>query len=193
MKKHLSLTTIFAFILIFGQAQTALKNSVYAGYGRGSFPMIGLLFGTSVITIIPLGNTTEPSSIRSSGVIYLGFQHSMSDKISIEGKYSYEKISLSWKENQTLGIQSYSDHINTITAGIRYTYSAHNKLKFYGRTDIGYLWYYKSNPSDYDISFSKFAFQLTPIGLSYGKNLRGFCELGFGHLGLINGGISCSF
>jgi hypothetical protein len=154
--------------------------------------MIGVLVSNWTIPII-FGVSTMPSSTRSSGVINIGYQRSLSDRIAIEGTYSHEKISLSWDENSTYVYQSFNDKLNTIMVGVKFKYTLNGKIELYGRTDLGYLWYHQSNQSDYTITFSNFAFQITPIGLSFGKALRGFCEFGFGHLGIINFGINYNF
>ena len=40
---------------------------------------------------------------------------------------------------------------------------------------------------------TKIAYQLTPIGISVGKGFGVFAEVGYGYLGIVNGGIRITF
>lgn len=192
VKKYLFLIVTYILLFNFIHAQDTLKNSVYFGYGRGSAPMFSIILGSGITTMVTFGMYEAPST-KTTGIINIGYQHLLSKRFSLGGTYSYEKITLSWDANSTSDFQSFSDNINTIMASMRYKYTVDKPVELYGRIDLGYQWYNQSNPSDYVVEFSNFGFQFTPFGLSYGKNWRGFFELGFGNLGLINFGINCNF
>jgi hypothetical protein len=192
MKNHLFLTFTYACLFVNVDAQDELKNSIYLGYGGGSFPQIEVIVNNMFNTALTFGQAM-PNSIKSSGVIYLGYQHSLSSRIALGGTFSNEKILLAWEGNKVYRAQSFSDNINTIMASLRFKYNLYSMFTLYGRADFGILWYRQSNSSDFIYSFSHKAFQLTPIGLSFGNALGGFCELGLGHLGIINFGIHYNF
>jgi hypothetical protein len=192
MKNHLFLTITCTCLFMNVNAQDELKNSIYLGYGGGSFPQIEVFVNNMFNSALTFGQAM-PSSIRSSGVMYLGYQHSLSRRIAFGGTYSHEKIFLAWEGNNVFRAQSFSDNINTAMASLRFKYNFYSMVTLYGRADFGILWYRQSNPSDFTYSFSNKAFQLTPIGLSFGNSLGGFCELGIGHLGIINFGIHYNF
>ena len=155
--------------------------------------MFGIIAGSVVTTMVTFGVYMGPTTVKTTGIINLGYQHLLSKRFSIGGTYSFEKITCGWDANSTFDYQLFSDNIHTVMVSMRLKYTLNKPVELYGRFDLGYQWYNQSNPSDYVVEFSNFGFQFTPFGLSFGKAFRGVFEFGFGNLGLINFGINYNF
>lgn len=69
-----------------------------------------------------------------------------------------------------------------------------NELRLYGVVSVGIAVY--EGDRSYDFMYYGHilpAFQLSPIGVRFGKTLAGYMEAGFGNKGLINAGLSYRF
>ena len=166
------------------------KNEICLGYGLGSADIFAYKV-LNALFIAPWSNGESPYSIRSSGVINIGYQHALSDKIRIGGTFLSEKIT--FKHKTSSGYESYYDNLHAFMVTSKLIYRIENKWIIYGRADLGMIWKEQTRPSEPVTATSRLAFQVSPAGFSYGTALKGFCELGFGDLGFINCGLTCSF
>ena len=107
------------------------------------------------------------------------------------GPFLSEKITFKYKTSS--GYESYYDNLHAFMVTSKLIYRIENKWIIYGRADLGMIWKEQTRPSEPVTATSRLAFQVSPAGFSYGTALKGFCELGFGDLGFINCGLTCSF
>jgi hypothetical protein len=70
-------------------------------------------------------------------------------------------------------------------------YIATKSFQMYGLLGLGFA--IASYP-DVDIkNIPILSFHFTPLGLRFGKNIGGFCEIGYGYRGIVNAGLSVRF
>lgn len=86
---------------------------------------------------------------------------------------------------------------NTLTiapeAKIKYL-NPQNKFNIYGSWGIGIAFFtYKKNEENETRTIPHINFQVTPLGIEYGGNIKGFLELGVGYKGILSAGISVYF
>lgn len=179
------------------QSTDTLKNSLFLGYGLGTAPEWEEAVMSAMLSLVTFGLVNQ-KDVHASGVFFVGFQHAVSKKLMAGGTFAFEKISGTTYAVFSQNKSSFVDSYYSILLGIKYKYNfTHNNFQFYGRADAGLLLNRSDVTGTDEVSvkktFSKVAFQLSPICVRYGRNISGFCELGFGHLGLISAGLDLRF
>ena len=168
------------------------RHEVEIGMGIWNTNEIINTLSDMIINSVPLG--IEMKDGTSWGSIHAAYRYRLTERIGIGGlfayDYSYEKAYL----NDVRTGKFYKNHY-TFAVEADYKYFAREKFSIYALGGIGMTLYnlkYKDqndkarNGSDTDPYFT---FQITPLGLKYGRNYGGFVEMGFGYRGVINAGL----
>jgi opacity protein-like surface antigen len=104
-----------------------------------------------------------------------------------KGLFAGNEVGIFHKKHYTLALEAEYDYIRS------------GKFTMYGLAGIGGTLYTLSyedhnNNSLNDSNANPYvAFQVTPIGLRFGKNIGGFLEFGFGYRGIVNAGMFVKF
>lgn len=211
MKKYFFGAIIGLLFLVPG-AQTIysqnsfLKNEIYAGYGVASVPQIGIslsfaignLLGNTIANgiIEALGGTsvTYTEEITGTGAISLGYNGYLSPRFYLGGQTVYERVTdkLVFSNGNT---GKYHIDVGTLMLRGGYNWVNQPGFKLYSSAAIGgSLWVF-TDPQGYnDMEMDwDMAYQVTPLGLRFGKKWGLYIEGGFGWTGLIAAGISGKF
>jgi len=188
------------------QTNLDLKNELYASYGVGSVPQIGVslgfilgnALGNAIANgiIMKFGGTgvTYTEEIKGTNAISLGFNRYPAKRWSVGLQGVFERVDNRLEfSNGNVGIS----RVDVWTGMVRTDFRWINKpgFKFYSGAAIGgssFNYYDVDDPSNNDKSF-ELAFAATPLGLRFGKNIGVFVEAGIGWDGLIKAGISGRF
>lgn len=168
------------------------RNEIFSGYGV----LTSMDMAVSMVYLISLPffwgvNVYEP---HYSGALFLGYQNKVSERVRFSGTFAYEKIKL---EGVTTSYSS-TGNCYAILGGVKFKYNkTAGPVDLYGRFDLGIMFYSSKeqgddHPDEVYIP-STVAFQISPIGVRYGKQFGGFFEFGYGNLGLINFGVTLRF
>lgn len=189
-------TTLINFNL---KAQESSEISVGVGDGvtyELFFEFEGLING--LIPSITKGHYfTEDVSV-STPYIFLDYRRPVSDRMKLGaqiGYYAYKGTSTEYSFNREIyEVYDVKRSAFVIMPGLDYTYYQRNKFKFYGNVMAGVGITNSEakgtmNTSRYGEDNNViFAFQVNPIGLSYGENFKFFAEGGLG-FSIVNAGI----
>ncbi|GEM_PF-585310 len=167
------------------------KHELELGLGIWNMNEIINTFSDIIISSIP--NDVKMKDGNSFGSLHAGYKYRFTDRLGLGGllayDYSYDKGELSGVE---VG-KFYKNHY-TLAFEADYNYVVSDKFKMYALAGLGgtlYTLRYKdfddSRKNDSDAT-PYFTFQITPVGLKFGKNIGGFLEFGFGYRGIINAG-----
>ena len=196
MKRILSL--LVAIVLVFGTTQNAAAQergewSIRGGVGWFSVPdLIGAL-------VAGLGSIDTTEGVTRQEFIPLlnpnvGIYCSMNDWLSLGTSftvgYSTAKTVMedTGRVNKSVSVLYPSVYIGGI-----FKYYSYGKFSIYGLCEVGAALYSVTQFSDgenrHQLSFSPMA-NVYPIGLSYGGQVSGFIEGGWGSRGIVNAGVS---
>ncbi len=190
------LSIIFTGIQL-AKAQEKGTNEISIGYGVGSSNQIFDAMFDGTLFALSLGNVTYENK-TTLGPFYLNYNHAIIDKLMIGGTIAYEKIK---EDVHFSNILSGEQTTNIYSLGIEghYHYISNRSFRMYSGLGLGYTnarGKYGSN-SDKDSNNIKtdhhINFQLTAIGLRFGKKLGGYTELGMGYKGVFSLGMNYQF
>jgi hypothetical protein len=201
MKTKAIIVVVFcAFLCFIAEAQSEKKpiindtsrNEIFAGYGV----LTSMDMAVSMVYLIslPFFWGVEVYEPHYSGAFFMGYQNKVSDRVRLSGTFAYEKIRL---EGLTTNYTS-TGNCYAVLGGVKFRYNKiTGKVDLYGRFDLGIMFFNNAElgvdrPAD-TYTPSVVAFQISPIGVRFGKQIGGFLEFGYGNLGLINFGIDCRF
>lgn len=172
------------------QVKVITKHTISAGYGLATANDMAM--AAFYVFPFPFSFGISQYDPHFSGAFSAGYQYRFSNRIQTGVNFAYEKIKL---ENTSSGNTHFGKYYSLL-AGLKVDYYKTNQVLFYGRSDLGVLFYKpisKGNSSAIEITPGHFAFQLSPLCMRIGKNIGGYLELGFGSLGILNCGIDYKF
>ena len=168
------------------------RNEICVGYGV----LTSMDMAVSMVYLIslPFFWGVEVYEPHYSGAFFMAYQNKVSDRVRLSGTIAYEKIRL---EGVTTNYTN-TGNCYTVLGGVKFRYNKiTGKVDLYGRFDLGIMFFDNrelgvDSPAD-TYTPSEVAFQISPIGVRFGKQIGGFLEFGYGNLGMINFGIDCRF
>ena len=180
--------TIYTLAILGSGLVSAQKNvEVKASYGTSSlYGMAESITGNVFNALNILDPNRQVVTYNSAGVFALDVMLNSDDSRWKYGLgYNLETV----KDSKL----NFEGNFNTVLAQASYTWSnPANKLKFYSGAGIGAIFTsFKEGPKDN--SETIFAFNVSPIGVSYGEKLGVFLESNLGTKGLVQGGVSYTF
>lgn len=194
MKKLIVIILFIGSFSISLSAQQQSRHEITLGYGIGTTSE----FIDALTDIIVWGITTGTTSSDDtySGAFHVGYKYRLTERFSLGGTFIYEngKSDAYFNDVKT---GEFKNNYYTIAAEGKIKYLNKSNFSLYGLLGAGATIYeqkYKAsdNTTD-DNSNVHINFQLTPIGIQFGKNIGAFAELGCGYKGIISAGIFARF
>lgn len=180
--------SIYTFSILLGGLVSAQKNiDLKVSYGTASlYGIAESITGNAFNAINILDPNRKIATYSSDGVFAVDLMlHSSSSKWKYGLGYNYETV----KDSNL----NFKGDFNTVLAQASYNWSnPENKLKLYSGAGVGAVFTsFKEGATD--SSDVIFAFNVSPIGISYGEKFGVFLETNVGTKGLLQGGISYTF
>ncbi len=186
------------------QNSKIVKNEICISYGLFAFNSIFTgyrLSGSDLPYDYVVNKNNYQRNIKEIPPLFGGFNFGY--KRYIKNKFvpllniTYTQINSEFnnKISDTLSFKS-KDYSIAILPGFEYHYLQKPLIQLYSGLQLGlYINKQKLIENKQEISNTKtwFAFQVDIIGISVGKRISGFIELGFGFTGIIKTGISAKF
>lgn len=190
MKKHI----IVCAILLFGTQTYSQEHEISAGMGLGSTNQIleGFLsFGSAFSA--GFFDTSFLDKTKSLGEFRLEYAYTPKEKWHFGGAFSYNYSEFdAVKNGEKLGEQTNTYY--TIAGEASYSFLKKESLRLYALLGAGATFgnvnrTEYTHQEKYRSQGALFNFQITPIGIRYGKDWGGFAELGFGYRGVLSFGV----
>jgi len=212
--KKLVLLFIFLTAFILSNAQFSdpkyKKNELSLGYGVITMPDV-YEFSTTVFsaltglsTFVSKYHGHDPVNNESSdlGCIDLSYNRYLGEKFALGVSISFQAIAnintYSFLDS-TFKIAWQNNYYSIMVNG-KYNYLKFEYIQMYLTLGAGICIArseYLEKPGDYNTPLYDakpfLAFQFSPVGIQFGKNLGGFVEFGFGYKGTVRGGLFVKF
>lgn len=168
------------------------KHDISVSYGVLTNDQFLDFYSDLFIDIFTLGYETTDNTKELGGIFitYKNIAHKFNWGITA----GYDAIlSSDIKDKDTLVGKGYSNRITIALEG-DYRYINKDIFQMYSGLGLGYT--FRKDTYNPDIgpeqtnNINHFNFQLTAVGVRFGKSLGGFMELGFGYKGILNFGLS---
>ena len=180
--------TIYTLAILFSGLISAQKNvEVKVSYGTASLYGISESITANAFNAINiLGPGNKIVTYESAGVFAIDLMLQNPDSRWKYGLgYNLETV----KDSNL----KFEGNFNTLLAQGSYTWlSTASKLKLYSGAGLGAT-FLSFKEGAQDESSTIFAFNVSPIGVSYGEKFGVFLETNFGTKGLLQGGVSYTF
>ncbi|KIA85985.1 hypothetical protein [Kaistella jeonii] len=180
--------TIYTLSILLGVLVSAQKNvEVKVSYGTASLYGISESITANAFNAFNfLGPGNKIVTYESAGVFAVD--------VMIQSENSRWKYGLGYGHETVKDSNlKFEGNFNTILAQGNYTWlSTASKLKMYSGAGIGAS-FLSFKESTLDESSTIFAFNVSPIGISYGEKFGVFLETNLGTKGLLQGGVSYTF
>lgn len=131
---------------------------------------------------------------NSWGTVGFSFDHSMTDRWIVGVSYNFST------SPGLYGVSGDDEHDldatwHTLLANVRYVYLRTGRVSFYGHAAVGVTVGYLSPEWRDSYNITRFAFQVSPIGVQYGLGRRFACfaEAGLGMQGIVQAGLRLRF
>lgn len=200
MKKYLLLFSIALMTAISAKAQCEyLKNELSLSYGLGSITQLGEGIGEGLAMAL-FSDTENDDGFILGPVSVEYFYHFNNPKLAIGGFVSYSK----WDSNiQKRGgnhekVGERNRNYWAVMPAIKWYWVNKDSFGLYSKGAVGAA-FLNSTEKDLatdttkDDSSTHFMFQLSFIGIEFGKQFRGFVEGGVGEQGFLLAGIRYKF
>ena len=183
MKKTIYTLSILMGVLVSAQKKVDVKVS----YGSASlYGIAESITGDAFNAINILDPNRKIATYTSGGVFAVDLMlHSSDSKWKYGLGYNYETV----KDSNL----KFEGNFNTLLAQASYNWSnPENKFKLYSGAGVGAVFTsFKEGAND--SSDVIFAFNVSPIGISYGEKFGVFLETNVGTKGILQGGVSYTF
>ncbi len=193
MKKIIIVCFILS-ILSQGMWAQERKHEVSAGAGLFTTSEIIGVFSNVLATGLTGGLYSADESY--SGAYHVNYKYRFTERFSFGGTALYEHADATAKTNNEV-YGKYKNNYYTLAAEMDYRYLNNDYLKLYGTLGAGATLYtqkYVPNTGDTDTDkMVHFNFQITPIGIKFGKTIGVFAEAGFGYKGILSAGLFANF
>lgn len=194
MKNSVFILIVFLFFFSKSNAQ---EHQISAGMGIGTTTQILDIFaeiGTGFSSIF--FGSTYVANTSNSGEYRISYAYTPKEKWHFGGAFSYRatKSDLFQKKEHYIKVGERTNNHYTLAGETAYSFLKNEKLRLYALVGAGTT-ISTSNRRNIETSAKSsetdafFNFQVTPIGVSYGKQFGGFAELGFGYRGLFSFGV----
>ncbi|MBN1997568.1 hypothetical protein JW935_08455 [candidate division KSB1 bacterium] len=188
-------------------AQTG-TNEFYASYGVitiQDFAEVGKSIASAIASSIGSGivdaflgegtaDRLKTTETDGTGCIILGYNHYPSRRFSwgILGSYAHYDVTYTYESGKTAFDD---DDFITAMARMDYRWIYSGNIRLYSGLAAGACYYHSKGTSAFTTNIYEyedwlFAFQANLLGVSFGRTVRGFVELGFGYNGILNGGLA---
>lgn len=170
------------------------KHNIYGGYGIGTIPDIGNLFGHAFARGLTLGSV-DLENESAQGCFLIGYNYNLSEDIAAGVKLSYQKFHGEYHGSGGQ-ISSVKDSYYSIIGGFQINYSNTGYTQLYSGLNLGLFIWDKWSISNNIIEESDkkyLGYQITVLGIRTGGMVGGFLELGVGYTGILSGGFSVQF
>lgn len=158
-------------------------------------------FANAIVSALSPGtNIYVQKENNHLGVFGLSYRNQITDRIKVGGDLGYMKSEQIFSPkagttNNTNDIKI-TQHLLIAMPAVEYSYIKTPWLNFYGSAAAGIN--FTSSTERLNAQAAKdskidFAYQVSPAGLSIGKKLAGFAEIGYGNKGILTVGISYKF
>ncbi len=180
------------------------------GIGVGIFSSEQILDGTMIGLLEPTMRQYSNSSV--TGTWFADYKFFVSKRVTVGVFAAMEKESGAWIYDNIMGkpddwtsyaIGTFSRTAYTVALEMSFAYVDREDVRIYSTFGIGGV--YKKESDVYDptlnggqyyrgsgsqtVDIMRGTAYYSPLGMSFGRNLRGFFELGIGYKGILNGGI----
>ncbi|QAA80537.1 hypothetical protein EI546_01795 [Aequorivita sp. H23M31] len=173
------------------------KHQISAGMGIGSSNQILDVMESAFSPIFFSSSTLNQTS--EIGEFRLSYAYTPLERWHYGATVSYSSTNFDVNFDQ----EKIGEQVNTyytLAAETSYSYLKKEKVNMYALVGAGATFGTSKKQiqhSDYDVDGDYhdtfFNFQVTPIGVSYGKQWGGFAELGFGYRGIFSFGVFYNF
>ena len=199
MKKVMMMVAVALMTAMNVNAQCEnLKNEVSLSYGFGSTSQIGSGLGEGLSSIFSDTEYDDGSIIGPISVEY--FRHLNNPRLAVGAFVSYSKwdsdIQKKSGNHETVGERNRSYF--AVMPAIKWYWTNKNSFGLYSKGAIGAA-FLNSTEKDFATNTSKdessthFLYQLSLLGVEFGKQFRGFTEAGVGEQGFIQVGVRYKF
>ena len=185
---------LISILLFLSTISSSQEHRLSAGIGIGSTSQILDVFqvvGTGFSAIVL--DSDHLSQTKNMGEFRLAYAFTPKNRWSYGAAFSYNYSEFDvFDTSEKIGEQSNSYY--TLAAETSFYYMKKQKTKLYGLLGVGAT-LVNIDVTDQTTQSSKSSndsfinFQITPIGVSYGKNWGGFAEVGVGYRGLFSFGV----
>lgn len=181
-----------------GLQSHAQEHEISAGMGLGSTTQIldeFLGFGSAFSAVF--FNTSYLDKTKNLGEFRLAYAYTPKEKWHFGGAFSYNQSEFeAMKSGEKLGEQTNTYY--TLAGEASYSFLKKESLNLYVLMGLGATFGSVKQTKYVDREDVRshgtlFNFQITPIGISYGKQWGGFAEMGFGYRGLLSFGVFYRF
>ena len=180
----------------FSFLQEDKKNELSIGYG----PINGMTFLEGFVNIfVAIGESigkTHRDNVSYPGLFTLEYHYQINKSLNLGAKAIYRTRSYDrYRDTDNSFVGHYANHAYTILPSLQYTYINEEYLKLYSGLDAGVCLYETYNSSsDTPRLMQVFpSFNLTVIGLKYGKDVYGLAEVNLGSDALVKAGLGMRF
>jgi opacity protein-like surface antigen len=197
MKKQISLVVMLCLLFVstdlYGQKK---KHKVEVCIGIWSTSDMLSTFSDIIISSLPTKIKMEDGN--SFGSIHLDYRYNLTDRFALGGLMAFDYANAKGVFDGNETGKFYKRHY-TLAVEAEYAYLRSGKFTMYALGGLGgtlYTLKYKDRKDSRlnDSATDPYAaFQVTPVGLRYGKNAGGFLEFGFGYRGIVNAGMFMKF
>ncbi len=187
-------TIIWILCILFSSnlyAQNKSKHEIQAGIGfkaREAVIIDGFIDFFSILFL----QKTQPVNRSNGG--YLTYKYQFSKVFALGITSAVTRMNGN-NEYQTKANGGNSTEAAIMGIETSFTYLNKNNLQLYALTGGGifYSRIWDKSPVTSDDELYGPTFQVTPIGIRYGKSVAAFAELGYGYKGIANLGVSLKF
>ena len=199
MKKMMMMVAVALMTAMSVNAQSEnLKNELSLSYGLGSTSQMGSGLGEGLSLIFSDTEYNDGSILGPVSVEY--FRHLNNPKLAVGGFVSYSKwdSDIQKKSGNHEKVGERNRNYIAVMPAIKYYWVNNNSFGLYSKAAVGAA-FLNSTEKDLATNTSKdessthFMYQLSFIGAEFGKQFRGFAEVGFGEQGFIQAGIRYKF
>jgi len=171
------------------------------GYGALSAPKVENLATSILGEVITLGTQYQTDKVTYGPVSFTG-QYALTNRLKVGMALSFERESSElWTQSFNKNNQSKLGDINIDNYGVMasgsFVYVRRKYFELHSELALGVGFRREcfdkqsgSSLSNESSTSSRFAYQITPIGVRLGGKLAGFAEVGFGYKGFVLAGIS---
>jgi len=199
MKKMMLMVAVALMTAMNVNAQCEdLKNEVSLSYGFGSLTQLGDGIGEGLGMVFTNTEFDDGFILGPISVEY--FRHLNNPRLAIGGFVSYSKwdSDILSKSGGHEKVGERNRNYFAVMPAVKWYWTNKNSFGLYSKAAVGAA-FLSSTGKDYntgkssDDSGTYFMFQASLIGAEFGKQFRGFAELGFGEQGFALAGIRYKF
>lgn len=194
MKKIL-LILLFCPALLAGQDLNK-RFQIDASYGLLSSAQLGSMTEDVLVELFTLGDAVNKTNYRFLGPAFLSARYYITTWLALGLTYGIDISKADFEEDdEKIGEYVYGSNVTAFE--VRFRYLNKEDIQLYSGISSGFRFGSKKNiPMAYNME-NVLVRQWTPhinvFGLSFGRNIRAFFELGFGYKGILDAGISYQF